>query len=66
MDETEIEQKFDAIYMAISLGHIRSARSAFKASINQAVNDKLDQVIKILKKRGLYFLVEDVEKLKEI
>ena len=66
MDETEIEQKFDAIYMAITLGHIRSARRAFEASINHAVNDKLNQAIEILENKGLYFLVEDIEELKEI
>jgi len=66
MDSVEREQRFDAIYMAITFGHIKAARSAFEASMNQATNDKLTQVIEILKKKGLYFLIEDIEKLKEI
>lgn len=65
MDSPEREQQFDAIYMAITFGHIKAARNAFEISMNQAVNDKLNKVIAILKKKDLYFLIEDIEKLKE-
>jgi len=45
MGETEMEQKFDAIYMAILHGQINAARSAFKISIQIAIDEKLDQII---------------------
>ena len=48
MDTTEMEEKFDSIYMAILHGNIRAARSAFKISIQIAVDEKLDQIIDFL------------------
>ncbi len=50
MDTTEMEQKFDAIYMAIVHGHINAARVAFRLSIQIAVDEKLDQIIAFLEK----------------
>ena len=38
MDSQEIEQKLDAIYMAILHGHITAARSAFRISIPIAID----------------------------
>ena len=66
MDETEMEQKFDAIYMAILHGQINAARSAFKISIQIAIDEKLDQVINIFEKERMFFLVEDIKKLKHL
>ena len=42
MDSQEMEQKFDAIYMAIMHGQLTAARSAFKISIQIAIDEKLD------------------------
>jgi len=66
MDTTEMEQKFDAIYMAILHGHITAARSAFKISIQIAIDEKLDQIIDFLEKEDMSFLVEDIKKLKHL
>jgi hypothetical protein len=65
MDSEKKEQQFDAIYMAITLGHVSAARCVFEASLNQAVNNKLDQIIKILEMKNLHFLIMDIEILKE-
>ena len=64
MDEIEKEQKFDAIYMAIQHGYITAARSAFEASLQIAVDEKLDQIINIFEKKGAHCLIEDIQKLK--
>ncbi|MFB3101480.1 MAG: hypothetical protein ACE1ZM_08565 [Gammaproteobacteria bacterium] len=52
MDSHEMEQKFDAIYMAILLGHITAARYAFRASMQMAVDEKIDQIIDFLEKEA--------------
>lgn len=65
MDSVKKEQRFAAIYMAIQFGHSNAARSTFEDSVDEAINDKLDQVIEILEKKGLFFAIEDIEKLKE-
>ncbi len=52
MDSQEMEQKFDAIYMAILLGHITAARYAFRASMQMAVDEKIDQIIDFLEKEA--------------
>ena len=64
MDETELQQQFDAIYMAILHGHVNAARSAFEASIEMEVEKKLDQTVKILKTNGIDSLIKEIEKLK--
>jgi len=60
MDPVEKEQKFDAIRMALSYGYLGAARSAFEASINQELIDKLNIVIKIMKEKGFHSLIEDI------
>ncbi len=61
MDSKEMEQKFDAIYMAILHGHITAARSAFKISIQIAIDEKLDQIIDFLEKEDMSCSIQDVE-----
>lgn len=61
MDETEMEQKFDAIYTAILYGQINAARSAFKISIQIAIDEKLDQIIDFLEREEMACSVQDVE-----
>ncbi len=58
--------KIDAIYMAILHGHITAARSAFKISIQIAIDEKLDQIIDFLEEEDMSFLVEDIKKLKHL
>lgn len=65
MDSQKREQRFAAIYMAIQFGHSKAARSTFEDSLEEAGNDKLDQVIEILEKKGLSFVIEYIESLKE-
>ena len=64
MDETEMEQKFDAIYMAILHGHIDAAHSAFKISIQIAVDEKLDQIIDFLEKEDMSCSIKDIEEFR--
>ncbi len=64
MDETEMEQKFDAIYMAILHGHITAARSAFKISIQIAIDEKLDQIIDFLEKKDMSCSIKDIEEFR--
>ena len=64
MDSQEIEQKFDAIYMAILHGHITAARSAFKISIQIAIDEKLDQIIDFLEKEDMSCSIRDIEKFR--
>lgn len=61
MDSKEMEQKFDAIYMAILHGHITAARSAFRISIQIAIDEKLDQIIDFLEKEDMSCSIQDVE-----
>ena len=60
MDAIEMEQKFDAIYMAISHGHIDAARSAFRISIQTAVDEKLNQIIDYLEKEDPSCSIKDI------
>ena len=64
MDETEMEQKFDAIYMAILHGQINAARSAFKISIQIAIDEKLDQIIDYLEKEDISCSIKDIEEFR--
>ena len=64
MDTTEMEQKFDAIYMAILHGHINAARSAFKISIQIAIDEKLDQIIDYLEKENMSCSIKDIEEFR--
>ena len=64
MDTTEMEQKFDAIYMAILHGHINAARSAFKISIQIAIDEKLDQIIDYLEKEDMSCSIKDIEEFR--
>lgn len=61
MDSKEMEQKFDAIYMAILHGHITAARSAFRISIQIAIDEKLDQIIDFLEKEEMSCSIQEVE-----
>ena len=56
-----MEQKFDAIYMAILHGHITAARSAFKISIQIAIDEKLDQIIDFLENEEMSCSIKDIE-----
>ena len=64
MDTTEMEQKFDAIYMTILHGHINAARSAFKISIQIAIDEKLDQIIDYLEKENMSCSIKDIEEFR--
>jgi len=64
MDSKEMDEKFDAIYMAILLGYKSAAQSAFKISIQTAVDLKLDQVIGFLEKEDMSCLIRDIEKFR--
>ncbi len=64
MDTTEMEQKFDAIYMAIVHGHITAARCAFKMSIQIAIDERLDQIIDYLEKNDMSCSIKDIEKFR--
>jgi len=64
MDSKEMEQKFDAIYMEILQGHITAARSAFKISIQIAVDAKLDQIIDFLEKKEMSCSIRDIEEFR--
>jgi len=44
--------------------YITAARSAFEASLQIAVDEKLDQIINIFEKKGAHCLIEDIQKLK--
>ncbi len=64
MDSKEMEQKFDAIYMAIMHGQLTAARSAFRISIQIAIDEKLDQFIDFLEKEDMSCSIRDVEKFR--
>ena len=64
MDSKEMEQKFDAIYMAILHGHITAARSAFKISIQIAIDEKLDQLIDFMEREGMSCSIQDIEEFR--
>ena len=64
MDETEMEQKFDAIYMAILHGHISAARCAFRTSIQIAIDEKLDQIIDYLEKEDMSCSIKHIEEFR--
>ena len=61
MDSKEMEQKFDAIYMAILHGHIATARFAFKTSMQMAIEENLDQFVDFLEKEDMSCSIQDVE-----
>jgi len=65
MDSRQMEQKFDAIYMAILHGHITAARSAFKISIQIAIDEKLDQIIDFLEKEDMSCSLQELEDFRE-
>ncbi len=64
MDSKEMEQKFDAIYMAIMHGQLTAARSAFKVSIQIAIDEKLDQIIDFLKNKEMSCSIKDIEEFR--
>ena len=64
MDSRQMEQKFDAIYMAIMQGHITAARSAFKISIQIAIDENLDQIIDFLEKEDMSCSIRDIKKFR--
>ena len=64
MDSRQMVQKFDAIYMAIMHGHIIAARSAFKISIQIAIDKKLDQIIDFLEKEDMSCSIKDIEEFR--
>jgi len=64
MDSEQMEQKFDAIYMAILHGHITAARCAFRMSLQIAIDKKLDQIIDFLEKEDMSCSVQNVEEFR--
>ena len=64
MDSKEREQAFDAIYMAILHGHVRSARSAFYQILDNLVEETLGEVIDLSLSQGAFFLAEEINRLK--
>jgi len=64
MDSQQLEQKFDAIYMAIMHGHLTAARSAFEDSIQIAIDEKLDQIIDFLEKEDMSCSIKDIEEFR--
>lgn len=64
MDSKEMEQKFDAIYMAIIHGQLTAARSAFKISVQIAIDEKLDQIIDYLEKEEMSCSIKDIEEFR--
>ncbi len=64
MYSKEMEQKFDAIYMAIMHGKFTAARSAFKISIQIAIDEKLDQIIDFLEKKEMSCSIRDIEEFR--
>ena len=64
MDSRQMDQKFDAIYMAIQYGRINAARSAFRVSIHIAVDAKLDQIIDFLKNKEMSCSIKDIEEFR--
>ena len=64
MDETEFDQNFDAITMALLHGYPLGAREVFKVSIQKAVNSKLDQAAKIVEQSGAFYLIDEIKELK--
>lgn len=61
MDSKQMEQKFDAIYMAIIHGQLTAARSAFKISVQIAIDEKLDQIIDYLEREDMSCSIKDIE-----
>ena len=61
MDSKEMEQKFDAIYIAMLLGYKSAAQSAFKISIQIAIDEKLDQIIDFLEREEMSCSIQEVE-----
>ena len=64
MDETDLDQNFDTITMAILHGYPLGAREVFKISIQKTVNNKMDEAIKIIEKNGAFYLIDAIQKLK--
>lgn len=59
-----MEQKFDAIYMAILHSQITAARSAFRISIQIAIDENLDQIIDYLEKEDMSCSIKDIEEFR--
>ena len=66
MDSLTKEQAFDAIYMAILLGHINSARHAFYEILKLTRLEMIDGFIDLALKNGANNLVKDIKKMKSI
>jgi len=52
------------MYMAILHGHITAARSAFRISIQIAIDEKLDQIIDFLEKEDMSCSIKDIEEFR--
>ncbi len=64
MDSGQMEQKFDAIYMAILHRQLTAARRAYKISIQIAIDEKLDQIIDFLEKKEMSCSIRDIEEFR--
>ena len=64
MNAKETEEKFCAIIIAIQNGNITIARRVFDICVNDAVNDKLDQAVDLLKRNGHTSLCRELDRLK--
>lgn len=64
MDEIEMELNLVSIFAAIRQGNNNAAREIFESTLQEAVDNILDQVIKIiLEKNGSCILVGEIEEL---
>jgi hypothetical protein len=64
MNARETEEQFCAIIIAIQNGNVTIARRVFDFCIRNAVNDKLDRAIHLLKKNGQVILSKELDRLK--
>ena len=64
MDAKETEEKFCAIIIAIQNGNVTIARRVFDHCIHNAVNEKLDRAINLLRENGQEILGDELDRLK--
>ena len=64
MNARETEENFCAIIIAIQNGNITIARRVFDVCLNNAVNDRFDRAINLLRKNGYITLSRELDRLK--
>lgn len=65
MDSPNEEQLFDAIRMSILLGYSNTARYVFNDALKLIREDIIDECIDLALKRNAFFLIVDLEKMKQ-